>query len=164
MQIDKLEQLESKVKLDRFTEHVSKNFDYEFTGQSFFTPFKINVKENFNIGLIVGSSGSGKSTSLKQFGKCEEFKWTNDQAIVSHFDSPENAVSKLSAMGLNSVPQWVKPYYALSTGEKFRADLAINLKDNAVFDEFTSVVDRTVARSACVGFSKYIKRNNFKSN
>ena len=30
----------------------------------------------------------------------------------------------LSAVGLGSVPSWLRPYAALSTGEKFRADLA----------------------------------------
>lgn len=163
MNVEKLKTLESVVKLDKFTEYVAKSFDYEFTGKSFFTPFKIKCEESFNIGLIVGSSGSGKSTSLKQFGKQQDFKWESNQAIVSHFDTPENAVAKLSAMGLNSVPQWVKPYYALSTGEKFRADLAITIDNNAVFDEFTSVVDRTVARSACISFSKYVKKNNLKN-
>jgi ABC-type ATPase with predicted acetyltransferase domain len=51
---------------------------------------------------------------------------------------------------LNSVPSWYKPYQVLSNGEKFRADLARKLKSNTVIDEFTSVVDRTVAKAASV--------------
>ena len=68
------------------------------------------------------------------------------------------AIDKLTAVGLNSVPSWVRPYEVLSTGEKFRADLSRRLKDNAVIDEFTSVVDRNVAKSCCVSISKYIIR------
>jgi ABC-type glutathione transport system ATPase component len=50
-----------------------------------------------------------------------------------------------------SPPSWIKPYSILSNGEKFRCDLARALlgdKKRVWFDEFKSVVDRTVARSA----------------
>ena len=54
-------------------------------------------------------------------------------------------------------------YHVLSTGEKFRADLARKLKDNAVIDEFTSVVDRNVAKATSVAISKYIHKHNIKN-
>jgi ABC-type ATPase with predicted acetyltransferase domain len=50
----------------------------------------------------------------------------------------------------------------LSTGEKFRADLSRRVKDDAVIDEFTSVVDRNVAKAASVAMSKYVRLNNIK--
>jgi ABC-type ATPase with predicted acetyltransferase domain len=86
-----------------------------------------------------------------------------DKAIVSHFNNPEDAIDKLSAVGLNSVPSWYKPYHVLSTGEKFRADLARKLRDGAVIDEFTSVVDRNVAKAASVAMSKHIKRTGLSN-
>jgi len=61
-----------------------------------------------------------------------------------------------------SVPEWVKPYNVLSNGQKFRADLAISLQSGAVIDEYTSVVDRNVAKAASTSMSKYIRRNNIK--
>ena len=109
------------------------------------------------MGVIVGSSGSGKSTLLKQFGLEQIPIWESNKSIVSHFDSPDEAINKLGSVGLNSVPSWYKPYSVLSNGEKFRADLARKIKSNVVIDEFTSVVDRAVAKAASVSLSRYIK-------
>ncbi|NIZ15381.1 hypothetical protein [Phaeobacter sp. HF9A] len=63
----------------------------------------------------------------------------------------------LSAVGLGSVPSWLRPYAALSTGEKFRADLARVLCERPglfVMDEFTSAIDRRVATIAAGAFGK----------
>jgi len=57
------------------------------------------------------------------------------------------AYQKLSAVGLNSVPSWCRPYHVLSNGEQFRARMAAMLNSDTSFDEFTSVVDRTIAKS-----------------
>ena len=153
--------LKTVVQLDEFTEYASKAFDFEFTGESTFTPHIVeDIPKDFSIGLIVGSSGSGKSTLLKTLGTEQKYFWEKDKAIVSHFESPKEAVKRLSATGLNSIPTWMKPYHVLSTGEKFRADLAQSLKNNAIIDEFTSVVNREVAISASVAVNKYITKNN----
>lgn len=65
------------------------------------------------------------------------------------------------AVGFGSVPSWLKPYSVLSNGEKMRVDLANALLQNelVVFDEFTSVVDRNVARVCCVAVEKAVRRN-----
>lgn len=61
-------------------------------------------------------------------------------------------------------PVWLKPYNVLSNGEKMRVDLARALleKDFVVFDEFTSVVDRQVAKVACIAVNKAVKKTNKK--
>lgn len=101
------------------------------------------------LGVIVGASGTGKSTLLCQFGAAARHDWS-ERPIADHFASGEDARRWLYAVGLSSVPTWWKPYAVLSTGEKFRADLALTLATGGgVVDEFTSVVDRTVARSVC---------------
>lgn len=66
------------------------------------------------------------------------------------------------SVGFGSVPSWLKPYNVLSNGEKMRVDLARALleKDKVCFDEFTSVVDRNVAQTACIAINKAIKRTN----
>jgi ABC-type ATPase with predicted acetyltransferase domain len=69
----------------------------------------------------------------------------------------------MGAVGLNTIPSWYKPYQVLSNGEKFRADVARKLKSNAVIDEFTSVVDRNVAKAASVSLSRYIKNNDIEN-
>ncbi len=68
------------------------------------------------------------------------------------------------SVGFGSVPSWLKPYKVLSNGEKMRVDLARALleKDFIVFDEFTSVVDRQVAQTACIAINKAIKGTNKK--
>ena len=67
-------------------------------------------------------------------------------------------------VGFGSVPSWLKPYDVLSNGEKMRVDLARTLleKDFAVFDEFTSVVDRNVAKTASIAINKAIKKQDKK--
>jgi len=157
--------LTCEVQQDEILTDISNVFDYNFEGisKTSIPDFPINeIPENYNIGLIVGSSGSGKSTILKQFGEEEKVKWENQKAICSHFNDTKDCIDKLSAVGLNSIPDWVKPYSVLSTGQKFRADMARIIKDNAVIDEFTSVVDRNVAKSTSYAMSKYIKNNNIK--
>src|SRR5439155_11377632 len=105
-----------------------------------------------------GPSGSGKTLLLREFGQEEQPLWEPDKAIVSHFGHSDIALEKLEAVGLNSVPSWCSSYHVLSTGEKFRADLARKLKDGAVVDEFTSVIDRNVAKSACVALRRYVNK------
>jgi ABC-type ATPase with predicted acetyltransferase domain len=159
------EPLFSSVIYDKHIQAAEKAFDCIFDGVSNFYPWEKpkNISEEFSIGVIYGASGSGKSTLLGQFGCPSVQAWDNTKAIVSHFESPDEGINKLSAVGLNSIPSWYKSYDVLSTGEKFRADLSRSIKDNAVIDEFTSVVDRNVAKAASVAISKYIKKNNIKN-
>lgn len=163
--IEKLERettpLISMVVKDEFITASEVAFDTIFDGTSRFFPWKMpsKIPKDFKLGVIVGSSGSGKSTILKNFGVEEQPKWETNKSIISHFETPEDGINKLSSVGFNSIPSWYKPYHVLSNGEKFRADLARKLKSNAVIDEYTSVVDRTVAKAASVALSRYIKNN-----
>lgn len=164
----KSEPLVSKVPTDEFTDMVQKNFDYEFNGETKFYPYELPkeiLNIDFNILAIVGASGKGKSTLLKEFSGytyCND-TYDNTKAIVSNFSSPEEAGYKLSAVGLNSLPIWCKPRNVLSVGEGFRADIALNLKSYRIFDEFTSTIDRTVAKSTCNGLQKYIRKNGLSN-
>jgi ABC-type dipeptide/oligopeptide/nickel transport system ATPase subunit len=120
----------------------------------------------FSIGLIVGSSGSGKTTLARHvFG---EFGSQLDKAraVIDQFPAgmPYDAIAgALNGIGLSSVPQWLKPAGALSNGQQARSDAALAMayagSEVVVIDEWTSVVDRTVAKvmSHCV--QKYARRN-----
>lgn len=136
-------------------------FDYKFDGTSVFDVPEFNAPKRdgtWAIGLIVGPSGSGKTTILKQhFGITDQFEWDHTKAIASQVD-----FQKLMAVGLNSVPSWCRPFHVLSNGESFRANLAARLTDNTSFDEFTSVVDRNVAKSCSNAVHRYIKSNGIK--
>jgi len=156
--------LRSKVEVDDITTALGNSFDYTFTGETTFTPPVMSgVPEQFGIGLIVGPSGSGKSTLLKSFGQEAQIVWDDRKAICSHFADAKDAQDRLAAVGLNSIPSWMKPYSVLSTGEKFRADLARRLVDGAVIDEFTSVVDRNVAKACSAAIRRYCDNNGVRN-
>lgn len=153
-----------QVQADEFTKAASTAFDYKFEGESTFEGWeKPLIPADFSIGLILGPSGSGKSLLLRQFGIEDNHEWNPEKAIVSHFASPEDALDRLMAVGLNSIPSWCRPFHVLSNGEQFRANLARKLKDGAVIDEFTSVVDRNVAKAASVAMRRYVDRKGLKN-
>jgi ABC-type Mn2+/Zn2+ transport system ATPase subunit/GNAT superfamily N-acetyltransferase len=119
----------------------------------------------WNIGAIVGPSGAGKSSIARQmFGDQPQFAW-KAKAVIDDFDS-RHSIEKIAdicqAVGFNTIPSWMKPYQVLSTGEKFRVELARHLLEDAdpiVIDEFTSVVDRQVAKIGSHAVQKYIRHN-----
>ncbi|MCX5661079.1 MAG: GNAT family N-acetyltransferase [Planctomycetota bacterium] len=119
----------------------------------------------WQIGAIVGPSGSGKSTVARHvFGDAlasasdATSAWPTDRAVVDGFDadlSMQAVTGMLHAVGFSSPPAWVRPYRALSNGQRFRCDLAralLKATPIVAYDEFTSVVDRPSAQvaSACV--------------
>lgn len=126
----------------------------------------LQFPENWQIGVIVGNSGTGKTTIAKElFGNCyiKQFEYTHKSVID---DMPKCEMEQIEKMfysvGFGSVPSWLKPYSVLSNGEKMRVDLARAMleKDKICFDEFTSVVDRNVAQTTCIAINKAIKHTN----
>jgi len=147
---------------DEFTETISNAFDYEFTGRSEFTTWTMpSVPSNFGVGVIVGDSGTGKSLLLKEFGDPETLKWQKRKAVASHFKNPEQAQKKLMSVGFNTIESWLKPYHVLSMGERYRAVVARTVRSGAVYDEFTSVVDRDTAKSLSVSLRRLIDDEGF---
>lgn len=155
--------LKSEIKIDSIIESASNIFDYEFTGTSSIKIIIPDIPKEYQIGLIVGSSGSGKTKILNEINKAKRIFWDDTKAIISHFKTYEEATNKFGAVGLSSVPVWFKPYGVLSNGEKFRADLSRTIEDNAIVDEFTSVVNREVTISTSITIEKYIRKNNLKN-
>lgn len=131
----------------------------------------LELPDDWNIDLIVGPSGSGKTTIARElFGDyiISGWDWPGDKSIVDGF--PDNMSIKeitmlLSSVGFSSPPSWVRPYNVLSNGEQFRVNIARTLseqKELAVVDEFTSVVDRTVAQIGSAAIAKTVRRRNQK--
>jgi ABC-type lipoprotein export system ATPase subunit len=118
----------------------------------------------WNVGLIVGPSGSGKSTILREiFGEPAAFDWAG-ASVIDDFDrrhSVDDVAQICQAVGFNTIPAWLRPYRVLSNGEKFRVDLARRLLGGGELiacDEFTSVVDRQVARIGSHAVQKFIRK------
>lgn len=129
-----------------------------------------DVSEEWNIGLIVGPSGSGKSSIAREaFGTSlyAGESWAADKAVIDCFGERniKEITHIMTAVGFSSPPSWVKPYAVLSNGEKFRCDLARALMTEnplIVFDEFTSVVDRTIAKIGSAAVAKAIRSGKIK--
>lgn len=124
---------------------------------------EIVLPEKWHIGAIVGGSGTGKTTIAKELFSdilFDQFKYTHKSVIddMPSGISVDDIEKMFYAVGFGSVPSWLKPYQVLSNGEKMRVDLARALleKDFIAFDEFTSVVDRQVAQTACIAIHKAI--------
>ena len=130
----------------------------------------IVLPESWNVGLIVGRSGSGKSTIAGElFGQylSNAYEYSG-LAVVDDMPkhcSVDEITQAFTSVGFASVPSWLKPYSVLSNGEKMRADIARALLENkeiTVFDEFTSVVDRQVAQFGSFATQKAVRKTNRK--
>ena len=98
--------------------------------------------EEFNVGLVIGASSSGKTMLLRHcFGEPVSPSWDMN-AVVSQFADPatgsfdnkgaaDEAIDRLSSVGLGSIPTWMRPYMCMSNGEQARARLARQINDGA---------------------------------
>lgn len=163
--------LTSNVIKDEYTKYIEDHFDLkvEDTCQvEVPNKIKIDKLKKWNIGVICGASGSGKSTILKKIGNgcISTTSFDNSKTLISNFNpmKPKDAAEILSSMGLASVPAWIRPYNVLSNGEKYRAELAkivAESKDEIILiDEYTSVVDRNVAKAMSNALQKYIRKHD----
>ena len=140
---------------EKITEHFEWNINIEWM--------------DWNVWVIVWPSWTWKTTIA------ENLFWKN--IIINNFwnDSIINEIWKnktiaeitsvFNKVWFNTPKSWLKPYNVLSNWEKMRVDLANALlinNDIIIFDEFTSVVDRQVAKVASYAISKSIKKQNKK--
>lgn len=123
--------------------------------------------DDWKLGVVVGPSGSGKTSVGRTLWGGEamwEPEWPGNAPIVDAIaqDGSMDAVTgALAGVGLGDVPSWLRPYRVLSNGEKFRADLARVICEapaRVVVDEFTSVVDRQIAKFGALAFAKSWRR------
>lgn len=163
--------LSSDIVNDEYTEYVYQTYDIQNKkNTNVAIPMYLGEinNQNWNVGLIVGNSGSGKTTILKNYGIINEPVFNNEKSLISNFNwlSPKEATHLLTSMGLSSVPTWLRPYKTLSNGEQYRARMAYmaskNDNDVILIDEYTSVVDRDVAKAMSYALHKYIRKHNKK--
>lgn len=138
------------------------NFDLEIDA---------DLSGDWSIGVVVGPSGSGKTSIGRTiFGTDKMYDysagWAPDKPVIDCIapDGDFNEVTgALANVGLGSVPSWLRPFRVLSNGEQFRVGLAriiCEKPQEIVIDEFTSVVDRQIARIGSQAFQKAWRRGN----
>lgn len=141
----------------------SNSIEERFTGN-------IDISDNWQIGLIVGKSGTGKTTIAKQLFEnayITNFEYQSETVLddMPKDKSVDEITRAFNSVGFSSPPSWLKPYSVLSNGEKMRCDLAraiLSENDLFVFDEFTSVVDRQVAQVGSFAMQKAIRKTDKK--
>jgi ABC-type transport system involved in cytochrome c biogenesis ATPase subunit len=146
-------------------ERVKSLFNCE-DGHQFRAAFDLPIEGRpWQIGLIVGPSGSGKTSLGRMLGTVYAPTWPARAPIVEAIAPAgdfDQVTAALAAVGLGSVPAWLRPHGVLSNGERFRADLARLVCERpegiTVLDEFTSVVDRQIARVGAAAFGKAWRR------
>lgn len=168
--------LESKIVNDNYTNFLYESYDIqdkEKTVTEVPIPSKEDMeemnKDNWNILLICGKSGSGKSTILREiYGDVKPIEYDHDKCVISQFPrlSEEEACDLLSSMGLASVPTWLRKPQELSNGERARLDIAKAIYDAnggiVVLDEYTSVVNRSAAKSMSFALQRYARQKGLK--
>jgi ABC-type lipoprotein export system ATPase subunit/predicted acetyltransferase len=143
---------------------------FDLQSQKITEQFKgeIDLNSNWKIGLIVGKSGTGKTTIAKQLfpnSYITYYEYTKETILD---DMPEECsvdeiTKAFNSVGFSSPPSLLKPYSVLSNGQKMRVDLARAILEKEklfVFDEFTSVVDRNVAQIGSFAMQKAIRKTD----
>lgn len=168
--------LKSTIINDNFTQFLYDNYDIqnkEITTTEIPIPSKEDIEDmnskDWNILLICGKSGSGKSTILREiYGDVKPIEYDYGKAVISQFPrlSEEEVCDLLSSIGLSSVPTWLRKPNELSNGERARLDIAKAIYDadggTILLDEYTSVVNRAAAKSMSYALQRYVRQKNLK--
>jgi ABC-type glutathione transport system ATPase component len=97
-------------KFDLQSEHIIEHFKGD-----------INIDDKWQIGLIVGKSGTGKTTIAKQLfndAYITNFKYDAETILddMPKECSLEQITNAFNSVGFSSPPSWLKPYSVLSNG------------------------------------------------
>jgi ABC-type glutathione transport system ATPase component len=164
-----------EVQPDSFTQFVRPSWDGDCEELMFQLP-SIDwerIPVDFKLGVVFGPSGSGKTTLAQMLARRAKLDsrvssmeaspvFRKDIAVVSHPDFKGEALNRLSAVGLNKIPSWCRPYHVLSNGEQSRVRTALSLRNGAVLDDFAQVVDDAQATSMAASLVKLARREGYK--
>ena len=165
--------LQCTVPVDEHVLQVTKAFEYDFTGECETRIPQLSMDKlppTFNVGVIIGPSGSVKSTIMKDLWpeSMGQLVWPPESSlatsVVAVIGDHTKGLSLLDALRLD----WncyFRQRPSLSNSEGLRADVALALaygfraSQPVVIDEFTSELDRRTAESTCRGLRGWLHRN-----
>lgn len=130
-------------------------------------------EKEWSIGLLVGPSGAGKTTIARRLWPLAETTaahWTPGRPIVEEFPAAmktREIAALLTNVGFSTIPSWLRPFETLSTGERFRVEMARSIAATApgeelIIDEFTSTIDRQTAQIASAATARAARRKGIK--
>lgn len=163
--------LKSEILKDKFTEYVCQKYDIQnhTETETILPEVELSVLDNneWNIAVIVGNSGSGKTNLIKSIGELIIPSYDEEKSAISQFDfiSEQEVCDLFNGVGFSSVPSWLRKPHELSNGEKARLDLVYSIvytpKDNPILiDEYSSVLNRTASMSMSYCLQRYIRKIN----
>ena len=150
---------------------VQEAFDILEPQGNYCVPSSVPPPPAWKLGVVLGASGGGKSSTLRLFVS-DEHRWFGvgqsqfdpDAPVVEQVhEDPDEAQRLLQDVGLKSVPAWLAPYRTMSTGQKARAELtrvlrALERGQTVAVDEFGSLLDPTTREALAYVFSRAISR------
>lgn len=153
---------------------VSRLLDCPFDGLCVHKVPQLPSLGEFKVGVITGPSGSGKSSLVKNmFGFGQPVDWSETEPVLCHFSSLDRAREFCEAARLD-LRIAMRPYQTLSGGEQSRAqyarllDAAATAKESGegdhvlVLEEFTSLVDRPVAKQMASSIQELVVKRGLK--
>lgn len=140
------------------------------SGSNFSFDVQVDLSGEWQIGVIVGPSGSGKTSLGRKILDDTQITdlyrgWDNSKPIIDEIGKGadfDDVTAALASIGLGDVPAWLRSFGALSNGQQFRAGLArimVDKPDRVIIDEFTSVIDRQIAKVGAAALQKAWRRD-----
>lgn len=130
----------------------------------FQTKIQADIPENYQIMLITGESGSGKSVIGRHIGLTDVPYFDKDVPIADSMGiDQEQALVWLTSFGLGDAKQFLTTYNHLSDSQQARFKMALlasrhNDDSPIVIDEFLSTLDRGTACFVAYSIAKEIRR------
>jgi hypothetical protein len=126
-----------------------------------------DLPDGWTHGLVLGASGAGKSTLLGALCSASEpCAWDAAKPVAAYFGADAGAAPlALRAGGLGDVRAWVKPYPALSAGQRAGANLARKLTARGTgahvvaIDDYANTPNREAACAMAAAAHRFVREH-----